>query len=285
MQTQKRAAMQLADNRVVLFVDLLGFALLTEHHPLELDVIKAFERPFFSGNLDVLLARENPLTRTFASFHRSLKSTIDVAQMSHPVTAITFSDAAFIATEHLFQAVRMAVDLIQALLRQRIPMRAGIAHGSFAAVRFRSDVTVDGGDHAAHFLGTAVVRSHATESCGIKGLRILLHPSAVSLLDDPFHNPASSKESRIQCVVCSTEERASNTAGVLYEVDYWRFRPTAEAEAWHALQDMWTTAPQHALKHYAATAEAINRMRIGQGEAPLTKLRRRTLPRRDPHTT
>jgi hypothetical protein len=96
-------------------------------------------------------------------------------------------------------------------------------------VRFRSDITVDGGDHAAHFLGTAVVRSHKAESCGIKGMRIRLHPSAVSLLSDPGHNPQTSEE-RIRYLECSQVE-CQNAADVGYEVDYWRLKPTAEKEA------------------------------------------------------
>jgi hypothetical protein len=46
---------------------------------------------------------------------------------------------------------------------------------------------------------------------------------------------------------------------------------------------MWDAAPQYALKHYQMTAEAINRMRIGQGELVLKNLRRRTLPRNKIH--
>lgn len=76
-------------------------------------------------------------------------------------------------------------------------MRAGIAYGTFAAVRFRSDVTLDGSDHAAHFLGTGVVRAHAAETCGIKGIRILLHPSAAALLADPQHNAPLPEKRRV----------------------------------------------------------------------------------------
>ena len=266
MDTNELIPMQVTDKKVVLFVDLLGFASLTEEYALDLDFIKTSDRPF-SSSIDMMLkSQENPLTRAFTSFHRSLKAQIDLAQMSHPLTAITFSDSAFIATTYLFQAANVAVGLVQALLPRLIPVRMGIAHGSFAAVRFRSDVTADGGDHAAHFLGTGVVRSHATETCGMKGIRLLLHPSAASLLNDSAHDPPFSENDRIRYVECSAEER-SNVAGVRYEIDYWRFRPTAEAEAWHAFQDMWDTAPQLALKHYQATAEAINRMRMGQGNS------------------
>lgn len=269
--------MQNTMDRVVLFVDILGFASLTEDHPLQLDFIKGSNRPL--ANIAMILSgKENPLTRVFTHFHRALKSSIDLAQINHPLTAIAFSDSAYVATTHLFQAVDMAAYLVQTLLSQRIPVRAGIAYGSFEALRFRSDVTPEGGDHAAHFLGTGVVRSHATETCGIKGVRILLHPSAAALLENPAHNPPLSENDRIQYVECSREE-SKNALGVLYEIDYWRFRPTAESKAWHSLQDMWTTAPQGTLIHYEATAQAINRMRVAQGETPLKNLRRRTLPR------
>jgi len=111
--------------------------------------------------------------------------------MQHPLTAITFSDSVFVATSHLFEAATFAVNLARSMLSQKIPIRLGIAFGSFAALRFRSEVSGDGGDHAAQFLGTAVVRAYQAEKCGIKGMRILLHPSVESLLADSTHSPAS----------------------------------------------------------------------------------------------
>lgn len=269
--------MQDTKDRVVLFVDLLGFASLTEEYPIQLDFIKGSDRPLTSIAM-ILSGNENPLTRIFTHFHRALKGSIDIAQIDHPLTAITFSDSAYVATSHLFQAANLAAYFVQTLLSQRVPVRAGIAYGSFEAVRFRSDVTLEGGDHSAHFLGTGVVRSHAAETCGIKGVRILLHPSAAALLEDPVHNPPLSHKNHIHYVECSPEE-CKNNLGVRYELDYWRLRPTAEAKAWHSLQDMWTAAPLSSLIHYEATAQAINRMRIAQGEPPLKNVRRRILPR------
>lgn len=264
-------------DRVVLFVDLLGFAKLTEENPLDLRAIKHSQNPL-SGGIDQLLASDrNPLTRAFTSFHHTLKWAIELAQMKHPLTAITFSDSAFFATAKLSESVTIATYILQSLLRARVPARAGIAHGSFSAVRFRSDVSLEGGDHSAHFLGTGVVRSSAAQSCGIKGLRILLHPSAVLLLDDQDHRPSQAE--KISYIPCSPEESA-NALGVQFEIDYWQFKPTAESEAWHALQDMWSAAPPGALPHYEATAQAINRMRVSHGEPPLLNLRRRTLSRR-----
>ena len=170
-------------------------------------------------------------------------------------------------------------DLSYALpLARGVPMRMGIASGSFEAVRFRSDITLDGGDHAAHFLGSAVVRAHATESCGIKGCRILLHPSAVALLDDPAHNPPIPAPEHAMHLECAANE-CHNKAGVLREINYWSFGPTDEKKAWRALQEMWDGSPETQHHHYSATAKAINRMRMIRGEASIGDLRRRTIPR------
>ena len=264
------------DNRVVLFVDLLGFAALTEQNPLDLAALKHSQNPF-SGGIDQLLSADrNPLTRAFTRFHHTMKWAIELAQMSHPLTAITFSDSAFIATIKLSESVSVAAYIIQTLLRARVPARAGIAYGSFSAVRFRSDVSLEGGDHSAHFLGSAVVRSNAAESCGIKGIRILLHPSAAVLLNESAHRSNGEEINFVQC----SQDECINDASVQFEIDYWHFKPTAEAEAWHALQDMWSAAPPPAHRHYQATAEAINRMRVSQGAPPLLNTRRRTLPRK-----
>ncbi|MBK8278516.1 MAG: hypothetical protein IPK92_22565 [Nitrospira sp.] len=288
--------------RVVLFVDLLGFASLTESHSIELDRIHGLGRPL--ENIAMILSgqKDNRLTQTFTSFHRVLKGAIDLAQIRHPLTAITFSDSAYIVTNRLYEAVNFASHFVRTLVSQCIPVRAGIAYGTFAAVRFRSDVTLEGGDHAAHFLGTGVVRAHAAETCGIKGIRILLHPSAAALLTNHQHNAPSPQKKHVyftkllgepydftvdnpepeeKCVhyvECSAAER-DNPLHVQYEIDYWRFRRTQESKAWRSVQDMWDSAPQGELIHYEATAHAINRMRMAKGEASLGKLRRRTLPR------
>lgn len=273
----------LFDQRVVVFVDVLGFAALTEEHELDQESIMLSDRPLsLSLTYDkIAKVQNNALTRTFGGFHQTLKGTLQLAQMRHPLTAITFSDSAFIVTRHLVEAASLATDLVTSLMTQHIPVRIGIAYGSFAALRFRSDITRDGGDHAAHFLGTAVVRAHAAESCGIKGMRLLLHPSAVALLSDPIDNRRSSATAELHLVPCSEGE--GNRAGVSCEVDYWRLRPTAEAAAWHALQDMWEAAPKCEHFHYQATAQAIDRMRVSQGAVPLSNLRRRTLPRTNPN--
>ena len=262
------------DERVVLFADMLGFASLTEQCTLDVPTLRKFNRILSATLDDILVAADNPLTKAFSHFHSSLRSTLDLAEMKHPLTAITFSDSAFVATTHLFEAVSIAIDLARRMLSSKVPVRIGIAFGSFAALRFRSDVSADGGNHAAQFLGTSVVRAYQAERCGIKGMRVLLHPSVEPLWVDARHNPAAGK-----ALTCSPAE-SENAVGVRYEVDYWDFAPTRERDTWHALQDMWDAAPAAEATHYQATANAIQRMRAAHGQEPVTNLRRRTLPRR-----
>ena len=268
------------NNRVVLFVDVLGFADLTEAYPIDLEILQAHGRRF-SFNIDnILRASRNRLTHTFTGFHSSLAAELDLASMRYPLTAVTFSDSAFIVTTYVYEAVNISIDLIHSLVSQKIPVRMGIAYGSFAALRFKSDIMSDGGDHAAQFLGTAIVRAHAAETCGIKGLRILIHHSVLPLFNDNRHNPESHDKMLhpMRYIECSEEER-TNKIGVCHEIDYWHLKPTRETKAWHAFQEMWKEAPKSEYKHYEVTAEAINRMRIAQGHEPLRNLRRSTLPR------
>jgi hypothetical protein len=273
------------DNKVVLFVDVLGFAALTESYSLDVDRCMVGDRPLDSQFSEILSGAfnkspRNELAHTFSEFHRSLRSILYYARMWHNLTAITFSDSVFVATTHAYEAVNIAIDLLQTLMSRKIPVRMGIAYGTFAAVRFRSDISPDSGDHAAQFLGTAVVRAHATETCGIKGLRILLHPSVTPLLKDGLHKPMSigGRSFPLRYRDCCEKEQL-NKACVLNEIDYWYLPPTKEADVWRGLQDMWTKAPLAEVAHYEATAEAINRMRIAHGHAPLKKLHRRTLPK------
>lgn len=63
------------------------------------------------------------------------------------------------------------------------------------------------------------------------------------------------------------------------EVNYWRFRTTEEKEVWRTFQKMWDEVPESARRHFQSTAEAIDRMRIARGEAPINNLRCRTILR------
>ena len=271
-----------AANHFVVFADMLGFAALTEAYPIDLRALRTSGRLGSPEFIDNVFGPKNPLTDAFTRFHLYVKSGIEIAEISHAVTAISFSDSVFFASTSLDAAAGFAANLAYSMLSSRVPVRIGLASGSFAALRFRSDVSTDRGDHAAQFLGTAVVRAYRAEKCGIKGMRVLVHPSMDPLLvnSHPNGSPASSAGSRCFRFLGVPSTERKNATGVHYELDYWDLSPTKERAAWHALQDMWEAAPDLAREHYEATADAINRMRVAQGECPLTSFRRRTLPRR-----
>jgi hypothetical protein len=293
-----------SSERVVLFADMLGFSDLIEKYPIDLDEMKAKSRPLSAENISYIfdgfpelfnpktfpLSRtpaklkkpENRLSKIFVDFHKSIKWAIEMAKMQYPITAITFSDSLYISTQDLYVTVKIAVDLVHLLMRSEIPIRIGIAHGSFASLNFSSDISLDGGEHSSQFLGTAVVRAHEAESCGIKGIRILLHPSIIPQLKSRSCDPDCKNESHkiFKLIECSKKEQ-ENKANIRYEINYWKFPTKKDAkDSWIGFQEMWNHAPEIALNHYIATAEAIDRMRIAYGEKPLNNLRRRTLPHR-----
>ncbi len=265
-------------SRVVLFADMLGFASLTEGHSIEKKEIMRAEKPLSWIDNGFPDYSPNQLTKAFVDFHKTVKWAVNLVQMRCSATAVTFSDSVFVATPYLYQAVEVACYLTGSLIKAGIPLRAGIAFGTFEAIRFRSDVSADEGDHAAQFLGTGVVWSSRAERCGIKGCRILLHPSVERLLHDSNHAPNRTNDA-FRYIECSSKEQ-NNSVGVRFEIDYWNFRKLSERQAWRSFQKMWDASPEKHEIHYAATAAAIDRMRVAQGEKPLDSLRRRTMPRR-----
>ena len=150
----------LSSNRVVVFADMLGFAALTEANAIDLRMLHAHSRPLSMTLDDILRKPRNPLTEAFSRFHNSLKWAIQMAEDSHPLTAITFSDSVFIATNYLFEATSFAVNLAQAMLSQKVPVRMGIAFGSFAALSAsRSSRGIDDRKSVDSVLAPAGVRA------------------------------------------------------------------------------------------------------------------------------
>lgn len=101
------------NSKVILYADILGFATLTETYPIDLELLKAYGRWSSLTVEKIIEASRNRLTRTFTGFHFSLGSTLNLANMRYPLTAITFSDAAFVATTYAYEAINIAIDLLE----------------------------------------------------------------------------------------------------------------------------------------------------------------------------
>jgi hypothetical protein len=91
-------------------------------------------------------------------------------------TAIVFSDSAFFRIDTIENAIHVARTLTFELVTGEVPVRMGIARGSYRMLRFLTDSSDHVSFHMSQFLGTGVVRAYQTERCGVPGLRILLHP-------------------------------------------------------------------------------------------------------------
>src|SRR5689334_22401558 len=164
----------------ILFVDMLGFAALVEKEGDELNELS----PIFTG---VELYSPSPaqslLGYRFINFHRCLNQARVRLQDMGAGTAIVFSDSAFFRIETLENAIHLARTLMFELVTSEIPVRMGLASGSYRMLRFVSDSSTHVTFHMSQFLGTGVVRAYQAERCGLPGLRIILHPNLEPLLD------------------------------------------------------------------------------------------------------
>jgi hypothetical protein len=85
---------------------------------------------------------------------------------------------AYVVFDRPKDAERFAVHAMRSFIRNDMPVPMGLSYGSFTNYEFKTGVLPNG--HlmfAAPFMGTAVVDSYRAESSGIKGMRILVHPS------------------------------------------------------------------------------------------------------------
>ena len=164
----------------ILFVDMLGFADLVEQEGEELNELN----PIFTG---VELYSPSPadslLGYRFINFHRCLNGARVRLQEMGAGTGIVFSDSAFFRTETLENAIDLARTMMFELVTSEVPVRMGLARGSYRMLRFLTDSSAQVSFHMSQFLGTGVVRAYKTETCGVPGLRILLHPALNPLLD------------------------------------------------------------------------------------------------------
>jgi hypothetical protein len=167
----------MASAACVLFLDLLGFADLVE----QASDIESFKRRGAIEPSEVFLKQHALTSKSdaaslFLQFHEILGRKIDV-YTKHGITAITFSDSAFIHFPTSYHVIAFSASLMRALILARVPVRMGIGAGSFRVLRFDSEDFGKGHVHTAQFLGTAVVNAYRAERCGLTGMRIFLHPT------------------------------------------------------------------------------------------------------------
>jgi len=202
------------------------------------------------------------LTQRFAAFHRALDIRISELVNADPLQSIVFSDSAFVIFRDLNTAIYFAQALMRNMISLRVPVRVGIGRGTYRGLRLTTDISDEVRRHSSQFLGTGVIRAHQAEACGLKGLRIFVHPDSEMKEDWPGD----------LCVVTDGSAQRSSPP-VVNELNYlWHdpdFTPIAggaqtadEAndDFVSAVIGMMELAPDHAFQ-YQQTLAAITRMR------------------------
>lgn len=171
----------MADSFTIVFIDILGFGELVTTFD---ELVETLDEPYYIPTSqedfqDSAWDSPNPLTHVFTTFHHAIDIEVARRMKVDTIETISFSDSAFVIFKNASIALDFARDLMRTLIEFRVPVRMGIGSGSFRRSRFAIDITETVRRQAAQFYGTAVVRAHAAESCGLKGLRIFLHPDFV----------------------------------------------------------------------------------------------------------
>ena len=178
-------------DQAVLFVDLLGFKALTEAHPHALVHLELAK---------FRLTHSSASARVFSTFHSVLDQALFFAIHEGHMQIMIFSDCAFMVLGNPSYTANFAVKLMRSFIGAEIPVRMGMACGSFENVRVSSDSRGTSTLNRAMFFGTGIVHAHVAESQGGKGFRIFLHPSmkphirsinaALTVLDLPTEESA-----------------------------------------------------------------------------------------------
>ena len=171
----------LDDSPFVLFLDLLGFSKLVEAHPHSLVRTTDWKDPII--NVGVF---RTPSSSLYNRFHDVLDSAIAPQPTgTKPDRALIFSDCAFLVFETALQCAIATGRIMRHCVRQQVPVRMGLAQGTFVPVRFGSDWVSDFSIVRAMFSGTGVVWSNLAERRGGKGCRVFIHRLAQKAFTEP----------------------------------------------------------------------------------------------------
>ena len=241
---------------VVLYADMMGFGSLVESYPdlgsLTPDMLEALSPTSASETYALNPAGRHPLVGKLGTFHKALASHLGYAQASH---TLLFSDSCFMVFEDYVPAFQTAQGLMNHLLRAAVPVRMGLAAGTFVAGTLTSSTSPSAALHVAQFFGTAVVRAHRAERVDIPGFRAFIHPSLRPEAWEHF----MVKHAHIPLEAASADAvREINYVGLgsgtigMSVSEMGRIVPVME--------ELKRTAPPGAHRHYDSTVIAMKRM-------------------------
>lgn len=242
----------------VAFLDMLGFAdavdklSAQESTDLEEMTLRAFGREV-PHSLEIY-RRYSFFQTTFSKHYEQL--VLLAASKKRLLTGIAFTDSTFLASDDIWLIQHFCCSFMSDMYYQRIPVRGGIGNGSFFTLPMSTRNYPDKNlQVVCPFLGSAVVRAYRAEKCGLKGMRIFIHPSAVNeirafseALVVPFHDhestPLASAELNLLLPAMGPE----------YIVNEHRKRS-------QFVNDLAQSSEKQFREYYHKTLEALTRMR------------------------
>ena len=159
----------------LIFIDMLGFAALTEKYRTRV-VRRRRDREGFSS------ASTSPIQGQINLFHNIVDRWVHNESLNGSVSAMLFPDCAFLYAGHSLAAALLARNIMRDCVKGQVPVRMGIGRGTFYPLTLSTEQSGSVLVSRSRFIGTAVVYAHAAEQCGGKGMRIFVHPSAAPRL-------------------------------------------------------------------------------------------------------
>ncbi len=235
----------------LIFVDMLGFAELTERCPYRVVHQGPDEHGFSSS-------RTGPIQNQINVFHNVVDQCVFDHSLNGDIHAMLFSDCAFIDAGNSVRAALIAVELMRKCVKRHVPVRMGIGKGTFYLLTFSTESSGSTLVSRSRFVGTAAVRAHEAEQCGGKGMRIFLHPSfapenrAIGNIIKVL--PLSRRFEKATCELDYLhEQRAAQQTPSAQEADVELFESVASMNDPHA--------PFKVRRQYSESFKALNRMR------------------------
>ena len=121
--------------QTLIFVDMLGFAALIEKHPRRIET-------------DQYAVYTAPTQSKFNRFDHVLDCCINDQRRDGRITAMLFSDCAFLKLGNSLRAASIATDLMRKFIKETVSVRMGIGKGTFCSFGYSTDA--GGGLNAGH---------------------------------------------------------------------------------------------------------------------------------------
>lgn len=249
--------------KTLIFVDVLGFKAITKEHQFRVNDCGPDEHGITGSSTTEMPNRIN-------RFNSVLDRCVFDETFRGKLQAILFSDCAFLVLENTPWAADVSARLMRDFIKSTVPVRMGIGKGTFyniehSIINYGGSVTAS----KSRFIGTAVVRAHAAEQCGGKGMRIFL--------DNSLEEDLTSMGQRIKAL-----KLAKPCEDVQWELDYLHeSRPASEGpkieaadyELFEGVASFMDPKSSAGVQlHYTETLAAMNRMREVNGRKPVNLL-------------